>query len=156
MFLHRIACGKIDFRHLLENVNVWTLKHYRLSILDVFKAGDYARTTFRSVKLHIYILHLMFFGSFVRMQCVCSYVILCMYSMYGVDPCILCMYSKHIVYEWTDGTDGTIPELLLFGSISELLFILSQINVFFPEILFIWTLARRGRNACTFQEIPFS
>merc|ERR1712232_1432428 len=75
------------------------------------------------------------------------------------DPCTLCMYSmysKHILYEWTDGADGAISALLFFGAISELLFLSKPNERNFPEILFIWTLARRVRNARNFQEIPFS
>ena len=89
-------------------------------------------------------------------MCAFDVCILCMFSMYLIHvlyACILCMYSRHIVHEWKDGTDEAI---------SNYFFLEPFLITFFPkpnernspEIMFIWTLARRERNARNFYEIP--
>ena len=92
-------------------------------------------------------------------MCAFDVCILCMFSMYLIHvlyACILCMYSRHIVHEWKDGTDEAISELLVFGAISHYFFFSKPNERNSPEIIFIWTLARRERNARNFQEIHFS
>ena len=70
-----------------------------------------------------------------------------MYSAHAIYVCIPGMY---VIYEWTDGTDGAISELLFFGAIS--IFLYKPNERKYSEILFIWTLAKRVRNA----RVPFS
>ena len=47
--------------------------------------------------------------------------------MYAICAFYVCIPGMYVVYEWTDGTDGAISELLFFGAIS-IYFFLSQIN----------------------------
>ena len=86
---------------------------------------------------------------FLNILYVCYVCILCMYSVHVVYVCIPGMY---VVYEWTD---GAISELLFFRSHFRITFFYKPNERNSPEILFIWTQARRVRNAYNSQGIPF-
>ena len=85
----------------------------------------------------------------------------CMYAMCVFYVCIrhmlsiLCAPGMYVVYEWKDGTDGAISELLFFWSHFRC-FLYKPNERKSLEFLFIWTLARRVRNARNSQEIPVS
>ena len=60
----------------------------------------------------------------------------------------------YVVHEWTGRTE--LFQNYFFLEPFRFTFFLSQVNEKSLEILFIWTLTRRVRNARNSQEIPFS
>ena len=77
---------------------------------------------------------------------------MCILCMYSVHLAYVCIPGMYVVYEWTD---GAISELLFFRSHFRITFFYKPNERNSPEILFIWTQARRVRNAYNSQGIPF-
>ena len=91
--------------------------------------------------------YLYMYVFYVCILCVYSMYVfyVCMYSVHVLYACILCIPCMYVVHEWTGRTEPFQNYIFLEPNERNPL-----------EILFIWTLARRVRNARNSQEIPFS
>ena len=150
--------AKLIFDIFRKILVFWTLKHQKTCIWDVFRAWDYARTISRSKMLHIACpktdigapkIHIWHFKLFA---CMLYVFYVCMYSVHVLYACILCIPCMYVVHEWTGRTEPFRFTFLLepFEPFRFTFFPNERNSV---EILFIWTLARRVRNAHNSLEI---
>lgn len=159
--LHRIAYSKIDIRIFVGKGWIWALNKKHRAVVwyvqglglcqnDVSKRKAYCNIQCPQADLGIksYICYIC--GLVVCMLCVYYMFtfILCMYLVHVRYACMLCI--RHVWSLWMDGRDGrgrTDHSRFLLGAIPEL-FSSKTNERHAPEIMFIWTLVRRVRNAC--------
>ena len=100
-----------------------------------------SQNRYRCPKIHIW--NLYFLSACYMYSTYVFYV--CMYSVHVLYACILCIPCMYVVHEWIGRTEPFQNYFFFYKP--------NERNS--PEFLFVWTQARRVRNAYNSQGIPF-